>query len=425
MKNEKFESADGQPVPSIRRHRFNYFACFLDAVGFPLGISLFSSVTILPLFVRELTDKTIWIGLISAISGSGFFLPQLLAASWIQQMPIKRHYVLWLALVERLAVLALVPLCFLLGKTAPKALLISFFIGFAIHNFCMGFNGPAYFELVAKVIPPNKRGSMYGVAGGVGGLLSILGAWLAKYLLKTYDFPINFSFCFLAGFVILTITVLPIGFMDEPPSQTQARTSGFKYFRNAGKLFKMDSHFKRFVYSQLFVSAFEAILAFFTAYALDELGATAANVAEFTAVLMAGRMMGEPFWGYVADRRGNRLVLRINIGCAVAVTLLATVTPSIRLFYVVFALASFSQSGINIPGFNMTMEFAPPESLPTYMALRSSIIAPVRAVLPLIAGAVVGTIGYRSIFGWAALLTLIGWGFIWGVREPRHQIPHR
>jgi len=421
LENEKFEPSEGGTASPTRRNRFNYFACFFDAVGFPLGISLFSPVTILPLFVRKLTDETIWIGLIAAISGSGFFLPQLIAASWIQRMPIKRGYVLRLALIERFAILVLVPLSLLLGTNAPRALLISFFIVFAVHTFCMGFNGPAYFDMVAKLIPPTQRGSMYGIAGGVGGLFSIIGAWMAKYFLQRYDFPVNFSLCFLAGFVVLTVTVLPIGFIDEPPSRVQARTSWFKYFRDVGQIFKTHPNFKRYVYSQIFVSAFEAILAFFTAYALDEMGATEANVAEFTAVLMAGQMIGEPFWGHQADRRGNRLVLLINIGLACAVTSIAIITPSVGLFYAVFAVASFSRSGINIPGFNITMEFASPESLPTYVALRSSIIAPFRAVVPLIVGAIVGRVGYRSVFGGVAFLLLMGWVTMWRVREPRHE----
>ena len=260
---------------------------------------------------------------------------------------------------------------------------------------------------------------MYGIAGGIGGLLSVFGAGLAKYFLKSYDFPLSFSLCFGVGFVILTITILPLGFIDEPPSRQKARTNWFKYLRNAGKIFRTHPDFKRYVYSQIFVSAYGAIFAFFTAYALDEMGATEANVAEFTAALMVGGMIGQPFWGYVADKRGNRLVLVINIGFACGVTLFAMATRSVSLFYVVFALASFSLSGIDIPSFNITMEFAPPESVPTYTALRSSIIAPFRAILPLIAGAVVGPIGYRPVFGVATLLLLIGWGLMLYVREPR------
>ena len=413
---EKLEPVDAVPA---RRHRFNYFACFFDAVGFPLGISFFSHITILPLFIRALTDKTIWIGLIGAISNSGFFLPQLIAASWIERMPIKRRYVLRLAFIERLAIFAVVPLTIVLGASAPQTLLIVFFIAFIVHNFSMGFNGPAYFDLVAKVVAPNRRGRMYGVAGGIGGLLGILGAWTAKVLLERYEFPLNFSLCFLIGFVVLTVTVVPLGFVDEPPSPAQARKSWLRYIRGAGRIFRSDLNFRRFVQSQVFVSAFEAVLGFFTAYALDEMGATAGDVAGFTGVLMAGRMIGDPFWGYMADRRGNRLVLVINIALACGVISMAIWTRTVGLFYIVFAIASFNQSGISIPSFNIAMEFAPPQSLPTYTALRSSITAPFRALLPLIVGAAVTPIGYRPVFAVATILLSVAWVLMWRVNEPR------
>ena len=410
------------PVPTYR-HRFNYFACFIDAVGFPFGSCFFSPVTILPAFIKKMSANSVWIGLTNAIHSSFFFLPQLLAASWIERMPIKRGYVLTLALIERFAILVLVPQILLFGRTSPNLSLTLFSLTFAIFMLSMGFNGPAYFDLVAKVIPVTRRGTMYGMAGAIGGLLSIFGAWMAKVLLARYEFPINFSLCFLLGFIILTITVLPLGFIDEPPSPPSQPKRLRRYFWDAISILKEDWNFRYYIYSQIFLSAFGVVLGFLTAYTIDKMIATESDVPVFTAALMIGRTMGQPFWGYVADKRGNRLVILVNTKLACLMILWVVTADSITIFYGIFALIGFLHSGIDIPSFNMTMEFSQVGNLPTYTALRSSAVAPFRAVLPLLSGLIIETNKdrYTHVFLICILLLLLSCYSLWKVKEPRYH----
>ena len=423
----KLQSYPEKTPVSTYRHRFNYLACFIDAVGFPFGNCFFSPVTILPAFIRKLSTNSFWIGLTNAIHSSFFFLPQLLAASWIERMPIKRGYVLTLALIERFAILALIPQILLLGRTSPNLSLMLFSLTFAIFMLSMGFNGPAYFDLVAKVIPVTKRGTMYGTAGAIGGLLSIFGAWLAKYFLAGYEFPINFSLCFLVGFIILTITVLPLGFIDEPPSSPSQPKRLRQYVRDAIVILKEDYNFRYYIYSQIFLSAFGVVLGFLTAYTIDKMIATESDAPAFTAAMMIGKTIGQPFWGYVADKRGNQLVILINTGITCLMILWIVTANSIIIFYGIFALIGFLHSGIDIPSFNMTMEFSQADNLPTYTALRSSAVAPFRAALPLFSGLIIETDKdrYTHVFLACILLLLLSWHSLWKVKEPRYQSPEQ
>ena len=420
----KIQSNPEEPPVPTYRHRFNYFACFIDSVGFPFGSCFFSPVTILPAFIKKLSANSFWIGLINAIHSSFFFLPQLLAASWIERMPVKRGYVLSLALIERFAILALIPQILLLSRTSPNLSLMLFSLTFSIFMLSMGFNGPAYFDLVAKVIPVTKRGTMYGMAGAMGGVLSsIFGTWLAKYFLAEYEFPINYSLCFLVGFIILTITVLPLGFIDEPPSSPSESKRLRRYFWDATIILKEDCNFRHYIYSQIFLSAFVVLLGFLTAYTIDKMIATESDAPAFTAALMIGRTIGQPFWGYAADKRGNQLVILINTGIACFVILWIVMANSIAIFYGIFALVGFLHSGIDIPSFNMTMEFSQVDNLPTYTALRSSVVAPFRAALPLFSGLIIEADKdwYTHVFLACILLLFLSWYSLWKVKDPRYQ----
>ena len=102
---------------------------------------------------------------------------------------------------------------------------------------------------------------------------------------------------------------------------------------------------------------------------------------------------------------------------------LTFVAKSILVFYLIFALVSISRSGLEIPGMNITMEFSTPENLPTYVALRASIIAPFRALLPICVSSLITSIGYQLTFAGLTVMLGLSWWFMKRVRDPRFIPP--
>lgn len=68
----------------IHKHlRFNVFVGLADAALFGVGWGFSSFGTIIPLFVSQMTDSAILIGLIPAIHAVGWQLPQLFTANQV------------------------------------------------------------------------------------------------------------------------------------------------------------------------------------------------------------------------------------------------------------------------------------------------------------------------------------------------------
>ena len=402
-----------------RRHRFNYFACLTDVIGFSLGILFFNPDTLLPAFVSRLSPDKIWVGIVTAINISGFFLPQLLAASWVQRLTYKRIYVLTLALVERAAIFSIVPLLLFHNSISAITLLTIFCLFFALHTLCMGCNGPAYFDLISKVIPTRQRGVMYGVGAGIGGLFGLGGMVLTGYLIQRFDFPYNYASCFFLGAIVLTISVIPLGFIDEPPSTPSDNKQLKTYFAEALDIFMTDRNFRFYLVSQAFLSAFPTAIPFLTVLATETVAASELQIVWFTGILSAGRILGQPVWGYISDQRGNSIALVFNIFLAVIAVGLVFFAKSIWIFYLIFSLVSISQSGLEIPSMNITLEFAKPENVPTYVALRAAIIAPFRALLPICTGPLISGFGYQRTFGILTIMILLSWLCMLQVKEPR------
>ena len=99
----------------IQRHfRWNFAVNVADGALFWLGISFAVPSTIMPLYVSHLTDSRILIGLISAISGAGWYLPQLLTANYVERMPVKKKMVINVGLFsERLPFMVMAASTFL------------------------------------------------------------------------------------------------------------------------------------------------------------------------------------------------------------------------------------------------------------------------------------------------------------------------
>jgi MFS family permease len=211
-------------VTSERDLRWNFAVALVDAAGWGLGLGLVSAATFLPLFVRQLSGSTLAVGLISAGMTFGWYVPGILVARHIERLAVVKRYVMALAMVERSFLLLVVPLIYLVGARDRGALLVSFLVCWFLMNLAMGCNSPAYYKLIAKTIPAGVRGRLYGIGGAVAGLLGIGAGEIAGQLIARLGYPHGYALCFAAAFAVQTVTVIPLGFMREPPSKPERVT---------------------------------------------------------------------------------------------------------------------------------------------------------------------------------------------------------
>jgi MFS family permease len=160
--------------------------------------------------------------------------------------------------------------------------------------------------------------------------------------------------------------------------------------------------------------------AFYTEYAIDRFHAGVNQVALFTAVLMAAQVAANLLCGAVGDRQGNKRLLELGLAAGVAAPALAWAAPGITWLYLVFALNQIAVTSWGIAQINYVLELCGPERSATYSAVAGLLIGPFRAAAPLIGAWLVGTAGYRPMFGWCGLLTLLALVISgrW-MREPR------
>ncbi|MCX7671424.1 MAG: MFS transporter [Anaerolineae bacterium] len=311
-----------------------------------------------------------------------------------------------------------------LGARAPGVALIGFFLLLATANIAAGLGTPAWYDLIAKAIPANRRGLWAGVSRGLGSLLGIGGAALSGRFLADYGFPRGFAFCYFAASVALVVSFIALSLNREPPSTvTKPRVNLLTYLRQLPVVLRRDTNYLRYLIARSVAVLGGMGTGFFMVYGAERFGITGEAVGLLTGVLGGSQAVGNLLLGAVADRVGHRAILAFGALTMAAATLNVLLAPSLTWLAVTFALVGLSTAAALVSGLNIILEFCAAEDRPTYIGLTNTLLAPATALAPLVGGVLVSVAGYGPMFGATIVLAALG-GLLLGfwVREPRHSL---
>jgi MFS family permease len=406
-----------------RNYRHNAIVNFLDGTSFWFGASFIATRTIIPVFVSNLTDSELVIGLIATISGTGWLLPQLFTAPWVQRLPQKKIMpVRWGIFTERLPVFLMAPTA-LLATRSPDLALILFLLLLTWHIVGAGVISVGWQEMLAKIIPLKHRGRFFGITNFAGTGMGVLGAEVAKWLLDRYAFPYDYAICFGLAALFIAISWGFLSLTREPPQPTPSPSEAFsmqRYLRGLPEILRADANFRRYMLSQMIIALGGMATGFLTVYAVRQWQLSEGEAGRFTTVMLIGQALCNLLFGWLADHQGHKRVLEIAVLMGVLATVLALLAPAPLWFYGVFALLGGNTAGMILSGIMIVFEFAPPEQRPTYIGLNNTLVGIVAGLAPMIGGWLAGSLGYAVLFGVSGAIGAVGLGVLrWAVKEPR------
>ncbi len=406
-----------------RNFRWNFSVNLLDISFIMLGLSLISRETVIPLLVSKLTTSTVAIGLVPAVYSLGMYLPQLLGASFAEGMPRKKPFVSLVGGVgERLPYLLAGVAVLLLAESSPLAALVALVLAFGLSGASAGFATPAWFDMIAKVIPLRRRGLFTGLGHGLGALMGVAGAVVIAFVLERWTFPQNFALLFVLAFGAMTISWLGLVLNREPANPSVRPTVPLaNYLRRLPGVLRADRNFARYIGAMMVVRGGTMAGSFFLVYGVQRFQLGGAEVGLLTGVLIGCQAIFNPLWGLLGDRRGHKLVL---VGGALALALAALLVwfaPAWPWLVAAFVLLSAFLAADSASMLNIILEFCADEDRPTYIGLSNTLMAPATALAPLLGGWLAAQLGFPPMFALAALLAGLGAALLIAlVHEPRH-----
>ena len=409
---------------SSANNNWNFSVNVLDNMFYALAISLVSQETIMPLLVSKLTDSTVAIGLIPAISSLSFLLPQLFVASHAERLKRKLPFVLlWNGLLQRLPYPLIGLALLLFAVEAPGLALALFFIGIAIAEFGGGIVTPAWFSMIGKVIPLRRRGIFFGLADGGGLLMGVAGAYFVGRILDAHDFPGNFTLLFLIASVFMAISWCSLALTREPESDAVKPAQPLRhYFRHLPTVLRRHGNYRRFLISFALLKLSMMAVSFFIIFGDRSFGLTGADIGLISAVFIGSQAALRLLFGWLGDRWGHKRNLAISAGSMVLAAAIALSASNALGLLPAFICLACAVSSDGVSRFNIVLEFAAPADQPTYIGLTNTLIAPFTFVGPIFAGWMAAEFNdSNAVLGFPWLVaSSAGALLIWWVREPRN-----
>lgn len=411
-----------------RNLRWNFFVNVWDITFIMLSLGLVSRETVMPVLVSQLTDSKLVIGLIPAIYTLGFYLPQLLSANFTERLKYKKPITMWLGgLGERLPYGLIALVIFFLAGSQNTLTLVLFFLLLSIAAMSSGLATPPWFDMIAKVIPVNVRGTWAGVGHGLGALLGVGGAYLVGQILERYAFPNNFALLFALAFVAAVISFLGLAFNHEPPSLgVKQHTPLLSYLKTLPVILREHRNYRRFIISRSIVLLGTMAAGFYMVYGTEKFASTPKEIATLTG-LLTGVLIGSTavtnlIWGVLADRIGHKAVLVGEAFVMAAAALIAYLASSQIFLVVTFILLGAYLAAGQVSGLNIILEFCREEDRPTFIGLTNTLLAPLFALAPLVGGLLAQQFGFQTLFICALLAAGVGGLLLlFWVKEPRGQ----
>ena len=386
---------------------------------------IFKTESIVMPAVLDLTGAGAWMrAILPTLNRFGQTIPPILFSDFLTRQRLKKYSLAASTLVMGLCFLVLA--CnweFGTEQNVPLWFGGLFLAAYAVFFVATGLNQLSFGTLQGKLIPYNRRGSLLlcsnliGVAVAITAVLVFLPGWLSASTAR-FDWIFGFT---AACFLVSTVFVLVLRESKGPiASPGQHATFGSREF---WRHFHEDAHLRRIVLVGACLGSSLMLFPHYQALARERLGLGLDQIVLWLVVQNIGTAVFSIPAGWLADRTGNRLVLRLCMGLLLVGPLLAwwlsrhpgAVTTA---FAAVFFFIGLTPVCIRVLS-NYTLELTSSEFHPIYLSLLGLFSGVPVMVLSPILGVMVDWVGFDPVFGLVVITTSGGWLLTFRIIEPR------
>lgn len=402
----------------------NFFILAVNQIAMRTGWIFRTETVLIPSFIDGLGASGTVRGLLPMIGRIGSSFPQLLAAPALSRLPRQKWAYLVSNCLQSLPWVAIAALL-LFVTLSPGAMLTCFMILYTISGVGWGLCTLSFDTIQGKLIPARQRGRLLASFGLIGGTSAIIGAALLLPLYLTdqkADYGPVFALC--GGlFVVATFVLLGI---REPPVHHRGVPAELRGFlRDSFRVMGRDGNFRLLIWVVTLMYLAFLLFPHYTVFGVRRVGVTPHSFVTLVVVQNSVNAVGSFFLGNLADRRGNRAMLRLMTVVAAVVPLLAVLIsrlpPAVapHIYPVVYACLGFTPISQRIVT-NYALEIAPQKRHPQYLGILSVMQAIPIFAAPLV-GRAIDLVSFEPVFlCFSGLMSVGAFLSIWLV-EPRER----
>lgn len=421
MPNEKSpETLETQARTHFQR---NFLVLAFIAISKRAGWIFKTESIIMPGFVYTLTDSGAIRGVLPLVARFGRSLPQFIVAHWMNRLKRKWPGFFVFSLIMAMVWGGLACIIFLMPGAGSGFILTAFFLTYALHWIANGNANLLEGVLYGKLIPADRRGRLLAASNTIGCFLAIVAVY---FLLRRWldDESGRYGMIFGMTSILFFVSAFSILALKEPSDPAEMDRGTFKNFIvSSASIISQDKNFRRLIYAVSMFYAFHFLFPHYTVFGMESLGLKGRSFIPFLIAQNSVNALGSFVMGYVADRRGNKMVLVILTivgGCVPLLAVgIAALPPSLgrQLYWLVFACIGVApvQQRIII---NYVLEICPREKHGQYLGTLNLVLMIPTMASPLI-GYAIDRFSFRPVFIACSIIVFCGAILFMKLDEPR------
>ncbi|RLD34311.1 MAG: MFS transporter [Bacteroidetes bacterium] len=393
----------------------NYYSLLWHAGFLAFARNFIDVDTVIPAMLVDAGGTALHVGVLTAIMLGGSSFTQLIFAPFISNYSYKKGFLLLGINSRILALLALGLLLYYSSRLHGSYMVILIFLLVTVFSLGGAFANISYTDIMGKSLLPEARKPFFSIKQVLTGIILLGSVFLARFVLSSAGYPVNYTYMFFIGFGALAIASLGFWNLKEVvPSKMRVKnpTHFFQLVKHELKQNKRLVYFLGFINTQGIAISF---LPFVILYAKQNFDLQSDQTGNFLLFKVIGSVVTGLLLFALKGRFRYRNLLYLNIFLSVLLAMLILILPDYPPFFLMFFIGGiiFATYSITMNGVLLEVSDTTNRALYTGITGAGNILP---ALFPLLGGWIITQYGFKPFFVLFILVILASAYFVINLR---------
>lgn len=370
--------------------------------------------TIIPAMMVDAGGSSLQVGLLTAIILGGGRFAQLFFALFLNNQSLKKGYLLG-GINTRIFSLAVMALLFYFSSHINEIfIIISIFILISLFSLSGAFANINYVDILGKSVLQKKRKAFFSIKQVISSIVVFLSAFLARRVMTTYGYPMNYATLFFIAAVLLGIASLGFWEIKEIPSSNFKIDGLTKFIHLVTQEIGTNKKFKNYMFLKNAQGVSLVLMPFLILYAKNIFAAGNQDVGNFLLLKVVGGVLTGSVLFYYSQKIKYQYMLYITSFLAILIPLFILLLPGSVLFPYVFLAGGivFTIHTVSVSGILLEITSNENRALYTGLSGAGSILP---ALFAFIGGWIITKFGFEKFFILFIIIIFLSFYFIYKI----------